>query len=79
MDALNSFDPENSILSDSPEGSLMLSRGLSQRTESRELTPAKRTETSPMNLEEALDHNTKMTCNTRIKKENVDKRGYSRH
>lgn len=34
----------------------MLSRGLSQRTESRELTPAKRTETSPMNLEEALDH-----------------------
>ncbi|KAL0856817.1 hypothetical protein Bca101_061971 [Brassica carinata] len=77
-DSLNNrCAPEHSILSDAPEGSLMISGGSSLRSESLELTPAKRGGASLFNLEEAGDQNsvTKMMCFPKIKKEKVDKSG----
>ncbi|KAF3598964.1 hypothetical protein F2Q69_00036125 [Brassica cretica] len=61
-----------STQSDAPEGSLMI-QGCSSG--STDLTPAKRTRTPIINLEEAFDQNsvTKMACTIKVKKEKFEK------
>ncbi|CAF2038777.1 unnamed protein product, partial [Brassica napus] len=69
---------EYSIVSDAPEGSLMLlEEGSSQEGFPSELTPAKRRGGPAVNLEEEFDQNsvTKTGISTRVKKEKVDKSG----
>ncbi|KAL0679558.1 hypothetical protein Bca4012_007539 [Brassica carinata] len=68
---------DNSILSDSPEGSLMVSAESSQECEPTDLTPAKRRGTLTDNLEAAVDQNffTRTPCSTGIKKEKTEKSG----
>ncbi|CAN6903432.1 unnamed protein product, partial [Brassica oleracea] len=51
------YTGDNTILSDAPEGSLMLSAESSGEVERTDLTPAKRRGTSIVNLEEAVDQN----------------------
>ncbi|CAN6856384.1 unnamed protein product, partial [Brassica oleracea] len=61
-----------STQSDAPEGSLMIQGGSSGSTD---LTPAKRTRTPIINLEEAFDQNsvTKMACTIKVKKKKFEK------
>ncbi|KAF2542941.1 hypothetical protein F2Q68_00031310 [Brassica cretica] len=63
-----------STQSDAPERSLMIQGGSSGSTD---LTPAKRTRTPIINLEEAFDQNsvTKMACTIKVKKEKLEKSG----
>ncbi|CAF1919673.1 unnamed protein product, partial [Brassica napus] len=63
-----------STQSDAPEGSLMIQGGSSGSTD---LTPAKRTRTPIINLEEAFDQNsvTKMACTIKVKKKKFEKSG----
>uniref|UniRef100_M4ED00 Uncharacterized protein n=1 Tax=Brassica campestris TaxID=3711 RepID=M4ED00_BRACM len=66
-----------SALSEAPEGSLMLSAGSSEEVNPSELTPAKRTVATIVNLEEDFDRNsvTKTACTVRVKKEKSEKSG----
>ncbi|KAH0873320.1 hypothetical protein HID58_070682 [Brassica napus] len=69
---------EYSVVSDAPEGSLMLlEEGSSQECFPSDLTPAKRRGGPAVNLEEEFDQNsvTKTSISTRVKKEKVDKSG----
>ncbi|KAH0859517.1 hypothetical protein HID58_087778 [Brassica napus] len=54
---VNTLSLENSLISDGPERSLMLSGGSSQEAEANALTPAKRRGTTVFNLEEHYDEN----------------------
>ncbi|KAF2555435.1 hypothetical protein F2Q68_00013175 [Brassica cretica] len=71
------YTGDNSILSDAPEGSLMLSVDSSQECEPTDLTPAKRRGTVIDNLDETFDQNSvsRTLCSTQIKKEKTDKSG----
>ncbi|XP_056851835.1 replication protein A 70 kDa DNA-binding subunit C-like [Raphanus sativus] len=73
----NTLCLEDSVISDAPEGSAMLSGGSSQDVETNLLTPAKRPAATVFNLEEHYDENsvTKNACSVRIKKEKTDKSG----
>ncbi|CAH8388215.1 unnamed protein product [Eruca vesicaria subsp. sativa] len=61
---------ENSIISDAPEGSLMVSGGSSQEAEGSTLTPAKRLPSTMLDVDEEYDESsvTKKACSVRIKK-----------
>ncbi|KAG5407712.1 hypothetical protein IGI04_013831 [Brassica rapa subsp. trilocularis] len=69
------YTGDNTVLSDAPEGSLILSAESSEEVERTDLTPAKRRGTTIVNLEEAVDQNsvTRTPCTTRIKKEKTEK------
>ncbi|CAF1956084.1 unnamed protein product [Brassica napus] len=69
--------PESSLLSDAPEGSLMLTNSVSEETQTTAITPAKRRGGPVINLEESFDQNsvTKTPCTIRIKKEKNEKSG----
>ncbi|XP_056843277.1 uncharacterized protein LOC108830017 [Raphanus sativus] len=71
------YTEDNSIISDAPEGSLMVSPASSGEGEGSDITPAKRRGTPIVNLEEAFDQSsvTRTPCTTRIKKEKPDKSG----
>ncbi|KAG2266479.1 hypothetical protein Bca52824_073558 [Brassica carinata] len=68
--------PESSLLSDAPEGSLMLTNSVSEETQTTAITPAKRRGGPVINLEESFDQNsvTKTPCTIRIKKEKNEKK-----
>ncbi|XP_013624880.1 PREDICTED: uncharacterized protein LOC106331079 [Brassica oleracea var. oleracea] len=68
---------DNSILSDAPEGSVMVSDESSQECEPTDLTPAKRRGTLFDNLEAAVDQNslTRSPRSTGIKKEKTEESG----
>ncbi|WZY76967.1 hypothetical protein YC2023_023351 [Brassica napus] len=51
------YTGDNTVLSDAPEGSLILSAESSEEVERTDLTPAKRRGTTIVNLEEAVDQN----------------------
>nr|VDC97934.1 unnamed protein product [Brassica oleracea] len=51
------YTGDNTVLSDAPEGSLILSAESSEEAERTDLTPAKRRGTTIVNLEEAVDQN----------------------
>uniref|UniRef100_A0A0D3CG74 Replication factor A C-terminal domain-containing protein n=1 Tax=Brassica oleracea var. oleracea TaxID=109376 RepID=A0A0D3CG74_BRAOL len=75
---IQTLELENSVISDAPEGSLMLlEEPSSQQGGPSDLTPAKRRGGPVVNLEEEFDQNsvTKMGITTRIKKEKFDKSG----
>ncbi|KAF3610705.1 hypothetical protein DY000_02048573 [Brassica cretica] len=75
---IQTLELENSVISDAPEGSLMLlEEPSSQQGGPSDLTPAKRRGVPVVNLEEEFDQNsvTKMGITTRIKKEKFDKSG----
>ncbi|KAH0929467.1 hypothetical protein HID58_015194 [Brassica napus] len=69
--------PQFSNVSEAPEGSMMILGSSSQVSESNSLTPAKRSGTPIMNLEEIFDQNsvTKTNAAVRIKKEKIEKSG----
>ncbi|KAH0879291.1 hypothetical protein HID58_066685 [Brassica napus] len=69
--------PQFSNVSEAPEGSMMILGSSSQVSESNSLTPAKRSGTPIMNLEESFDQNSVTKTNTavRIKKEKIEKSG----
>ncbi|CAH8390265.1 unnamed protein product [Eruca vesicaria subsp. sativa] len=72
---VNTLALKNLVISDAPEGSLMLPGGSLQEAEANTLTPAKRRGTTVFNLDEQYDENsrTKNSCSIRIKKEKTDK------
>ncbi|XP_018461540.1 replication protein A 70 kDa DNA-binding subunit A-like [Raphanus sativus] len=68
---------ENSLVSDAPEGSLMLLGSSSEQSVSKNRTPAKRVGALITNLEETFDQNsvTRTTCPVKIKKEKIEESG----
>ncbi|XP_013728224.3 replication protein A 70 kDa DNA-binding subunit C-like [Brassica napus] len=68
---------DNSIVSDAPEGSMMLRGCSSQQSDSTSLTPAKRIGAPVINLDETFDQTsvTRTNCPVKIKKEKKDKSG----
>ncbi|KAF3539738.1 hypothetical protein F2Q69_00020231 [Brassica cretica] len=75
--ALTTLAIENSVISDAPEGSLMLNYQSSQECEVLKVTPAKRRGGTVISLEEHVEENsvTKYPSRARIKIEKADKSG----
>ncbi|KAL0671339.1 hypothetical protein Bca4012_034043 [Brassica carinata] len=75
--ALTTLAIENSVISNAPEGSLMLNYQSSQECEVLKVTPAKRRGGTVISLEEHVEENsvTKYPSRARIKIEKADKSG----
>ncbi|KAL0816763.1 hypothetical protein Bca101_073207 [Brassica carinata] len=75
--ALTTLAIENSVISDAPEGSLMLNYQSSQECEVLKVTPAKHRGGTVISLEEHVEENsvTKYPSRARIKIEKADKSG----